>query len=402
MDKQNISRRGVKHRRSNSPAEQNEQLVRKKVNIPNDTWLEAIKYLTCPEWSQNRYVCRQIDGIAQRNISRLPKMVNKLDIYAIVSFDEVLQKRQSEQYFKNRGFILTAPGIAANDVLLNARSEFYNCDDSNVSVCIHGSVKEKVPLSFEEKLCPWFQKPEPEGAHSNRMEIRKPVLYYAQFNPKLNPYSWNYLAQFLKLIYHPTSFAKDVKMFAVNQKFIDALECNIDSVGNERRYIHCESFSLLVYIPSRDPAYNDLPESLKWLPQNVRAEKIHLPWLLKTSESFGLITDFLLDPFGAKQCASEMVTIQPIGTTAFLKILIKKFLKIALVEDGIPTIEFRWNRHHELPALIGPNLIHKEVDSEGAEALHVISNGPNRMRISFRSYNSNWEIDICRVRIYSV
>ncbi|KAI1703964.1 UDP-glucoronosyl and UDP-glucosyl transferase domain-containing protein [Ditylenchus destructor] len=325
MDTQNISRRGVKHRRSNSPAEQNELLVRKKVDIPDDTWLEALKFLTCPQWSQNRYVCRQIDGIAQRNICRLPKMVldcasmyyinrdgvlsvNKLDKHAIVSFDAVLQKKQSDQYFKNRGFTLTAPGIPAEIVLLNARAvrlKYKRRYDDNVNVCIHGTVKERIPLSSKEKRFPWFQKPEHEGAFSELMKIRKPVLYYAQFNPALNPSSWDYLAQFLKFIYHPTSYAK-------------------------------------------------------------------------TSESFGLITDFLLDPFGAKQCASEMVTIQPIGTTAFLKILIKKFLKIALVEDGIPTIEFRWNRHHELPALIGPNLIHKEVDSEGAEALHVISNGPNR------------------------
>ncbi|KAI1701038.1 hypothetical protein DdX_16342 [Ditylenchus destructor] len=398
----------------NSPTEQNERLMRKKVNISDDTYLEAIKFLTCPEWSQNRFVSRQIDGIAQRNISRLPKMVldcaamyyinrdsalpvNKLDKYAIVSFDAVLRKRQSTQYFKNRGFTLSAPGIPAKTVLLNAQAVFDNwtrSDDSNVNVCIHGTVKDEIPLSFEEKLCPWFQKLNEayKAAFSKAMEFRKPVLYYAQFNPALNECSWDYLAQFLKLVYHPISYAKDVKMFAVNQNFIDALECNI--VDNERRYIHCEAFSLLIY--HIDPGYNDLPMSLKWLPQNVHAEKIHLPWILDTSESFGLITNFLFDPFGAKQCASEMVTIQLIDATAFLNILIEKFHQIPFVEDGIPTTEFSSYR----PAHMGPNLIDREVDSEGADALHVIINGPNRMRISFRS--RNYIYDICHVRIYSI
>ncbi|KAI1698239.1 hypothetical protein DdX_18007 [Ditylenchus destructor] len=336
MDTQNVSRRGIKHRRANSPVEQNERLVRKKVNIPDDTWLEALKFLACPDWSQKRFVSRQIDGIAQRNISRLPKMVldgvsmyyinrgcvfpvNTLDKYAIVSFDAVLQKRQSTQFFKNRGFTLSAPeGIPAKTVLFGARSALDNWTrryDANVNVCIHGIVKEEVPLSFQEELCPWFQKLRHEGAYSEAMEFRKPVLYYAQFNPALNPCSWDYLAQFLKFVYHPTSYTKEVKMFAVNQNFIDALECNTDSIGHEPRYIHCESFSLLIYI--LNPAYADIPDSLKWLPQNVRAEKIYLPWILKTSESFGLVTDFLLDPFGAKQCASEMMTIQVINETAF-------------------------------------------------------------------------------------
>ncbi|KAI1702193.1 hypothetical protein DdX_15607 [Ditylenchus destructor] len=70
-----MSHRGIKRRRANSSSDEIQRIVREKVHIPDDTWLQALKFLSCTEWSQKRFACRQINGIAQRNISRLPKMM---------------------------------------------------------------------------------------------------------------------------------------------------------------------------------------------------------------------------------------------------------------------------------------------------------------------------------------
>ncbi|KAI1692933.1 hypothetical protein Ddc_23247 [Ditylenchus destructor] len=51
---------------------QNQALV---VIILDDTWLEALKHLTCLQWSKMRLVCHQVNGIVQQNISRLPRQV---------------------------------------------------------------------------------------------------------------------------------------------------------------------------------------------------------------------------------------------------------------------------------------------------------------------------------------
>ncbi|KAI1692536.1 hypothetical protein DdX_21207 [Ditylenchus destructor] len=56
--------RRCQKRKQNSP--------RMKVEIPEDCWLEVLKYLKYDQWSKTRYVSRQINGIAKRNISRLP------------------------------------------------------------------------------------------------------------------------------------------------------------------------------------------------------------------------------------------------------------------------------------------------------------------------------------------
>ncbi|KAI1695798.1 hypothetical protein DdX_19381 [Ditylenchus destructor] len=246
-----ISIRGVKRHRTNSSPDLNSDeanISRKSVYIPNDTWLEALKFLTCPQWSQNRYVCRQINGIIERNISHLPKMVlacadmyynfedraqewqkRRLNKNTVVAFETVMQEKQSTQWFVKRGFPIKAPvGIPASDLLIAADKWTGECE-SNVNICIHGSAQEKVPYSDEKKRLP---------------SSREPVLFYAQFNPVSNRYSWHYLAQFLKFIYHPMSYVKEVKMFAVNQTFIDSLKCNIGSTDNEPRYIRCESFTL--------------------------------------------------------------------------------------------------------------------------------------------------------------
>ncbi|KAI1693893.1 hypothetical protein DdX_20406 [Ditylenchus destructor] len=76
MENQNIVRRGTKRRRaSSSSTVQNQASKRKMVIILDDTWLEALKHLTCLQWSKMSLVCRLVNGIVQRNISRLPRQV---------------------------------------------------------------------------------------------------------------------------------------------------------------------------------------------------------------------------------------------------------------------------------------------------------------------------------------
>ncbi|KAI1696190.1 hypothetical protein Ddc_20638 [Ditylenchus destructor] len=244
MDRQNVLRRAVKRRQANSSPGQNREkmnMPRKSVNVPDDTWFDAFKFLTCPQWMQKRFVSRQINGIAQRNISRLPKMViDSATMYytnppgikkhTIIAFDTAMHEKYSKQWFKERGFALDAPAdIPAENALIGVKEWQYN-----VNVCIHKPAAKKISLELK-RLCCWF----------NSSQIyRKPVLFCAQFNPALNQYSWNYLAFFLVCIFHPTLYVKEVKMFAVNQNFIDSLKCNIDSLDNDPHYIRCESFSL--------------------------------------------------------------------------------------------------------------------------------------------------------------
>ncbi|KAI1694416.1 hypothetical protein DdX_20125 [Ditylenchus destructor] len=206
---------------------------------------------------------------------------------------------------------------------------------------------------------PWFRSP------SSGRKSKKPVLYFAQFNPVSNRNSWSYLAQFLNLIYHPTSYIKEVTMFGVNQNYVDSLKCN-ESIDDKPRYIHCKFFSLEgIGYGAADP--------LKWLVQNVRANTIRVFW----TGCFAELADFLLDPTGLNNA--------------------QKFHKNPLVENAFPMIGTIWYGNGELPAYLGPNLIDQEVYSQGSDALYVISNEQKQMRISFR-----WENYRCNIRIYSI
>ncbi|KAI1699700.1 hypothetical protein DdX_17155 [Ditylenchus destructor] len=84
MDSLIIPCRGVKRRRADSSPNQNPEMSRKKVDISGDTWLQILKFLTCPQWMQKCFVCRQINGVAQCNVSRLPMIV--LDSAAMYRF----------------------------------------------------------------------------------------------------------------------------------------------------------------------------------------------------------------------------------------------------------------------------------------------------------------------------
>ncbi|KAI1697802.1 hypothetical protein Ddc_19476 [Ditylenchus destructor] len=76
MNNRKFSRQVAKRRRVNSSsAVQNPTLPRKKVEIMDDIWLEALKHLTCSQWSLMSLVSRQVNGVIQRNLSRLPPLL---------------------------------------------------------------------------------------------------------------------------------------------------------------------------------------------------------------------------------------------------------------------------------------------------------------------------------------
>ncbi|KAI1695734.1 hypothetical protein Ddc_21021 [Ditylenchus destructor] len=70
---------GIK--RSGSPIDSGsgtaaEKRSRKKVEIANDTWLVALKFLTGWEnWTSMRFVSFQVNGVIESNASRLPLIV---------------------------------------------------------------------------------------------------------------------------------------------------------------------------------------------------------------------------------------------------------------------------------------------------------------------------------------
>ncbi|KAI1711274.1 hypothetical protein Ddc_12971 [Ditylenchus destructor] len=83
VNRNNARRRAKRRRDQASVAVQNQWMPRKMVIILDDSWLEALKHLTCRQWSKMSLVCRQVNGIVQRNISRLPRQViESIEIYS--------------------------------------------------------------------------------------------------------------------------------------------------------------------------------------------------------------------------------------------------------------------------------------------------------------------------------
>ncbi|KAI1695800.1 hypothetical protein DdX_19383 [Ditylenchus destructor] len=140
------------------------------------------------------------------------------------------------------------------------------------------------------------------------------------------------------------------------------------------------------------------PDLLKWLTRNVRAETLTIS--LKC-DRFASLANFLLDPSGAKECASNKVKIDVSDPVQFLSVLIKKFRASPLVEDAVPTIEFLYPFRDDVWEYLRANLIDQEVVSLDANALYTVSNGKNRMRISLCKSSLPNRYD-CEIKIDSI
>ncbi|KAI1695472.1 hypothetical protein Ddc_21205 [Ditylenchus destructor] len=259
-----------------------EKLPRSKVEISDDCWLDVLKFLTCTQWSEKRYVSHQINGIAARNISRLPRAIIEMAIFGeeyferkqlrelsdftlmkllnlhdeIIAFEGIIPQNKVKQWFVNRGITLEErvryqplpTQIPPVDILIE-KSLFGNYYSDSTDICILGPAQNGTVQKS------WF------GYLFCTQELFESVVFHAQFRPYLKQslFSWASLEQFLTFLFHPLSYIKKVEMFAVNQKFVDAVkEKFADSFtvqrnttdaqkldNNKPPYIHCETFILL-------------------------------------------------------------------------------------------------------------------------------------------------------------
>ncbi|KAI1706623.1 hypothetical protein Ddc_15204 [Ditylenchus destructor] len=246
-----------------------------KVILSNDCWLDVLKFLSCAEWSEKRCVSRQINGIAYRNSSHLPRVIIEKAILGEKSSmpklsdvdDAVIPQSKIERWFVNRGMTLEAR-ITFRQLVTRISSGDYSLDF--VDICVLRPAQQVQQWWFEQL----FRK---------RYES---VLLYAQFIPS-REYTWPAVEQFLTFLFHPLSCIKVVEMYAVNQKFVDAVKEKVaDNCipgnamhtqklnTNKSLYIHCETF--LLFLESDSINVNGLCNALAWLEQNVRAESIRM------------------------------------------------------------------------------------------------------------------------------
>ncbi|KAI1703820.1 hypothetical protein DdX_14656 [Ditylenchus destructor] len=304
---------------------------RKPVEIPEDVWLDALKFLSCPKWSKTCLVSRQLNGVAQRNVSRLPLAIidsaamtlrerEKTEVVMIVS-DFIIVPDEQDEWFKDRGLTLGVPGDIQ---LINAIIGLDFEEDSCVDLCILGPAQKK-KLTPSEKKLPWFF----------GQQFSSEVLFYAEFSPHRNKYSWASMAFFLKLLYDQSTYVKNLSMYGFDKKLKEILFAD-----EEKRYIRCGSFALQV---STDDSVEDLRESLSWLEQNVKYDNILFPSGIpyKESEGCDAVTDYLLG--SSWTSASQEVKLGEINGSYYLElffgILIKKF-PTAAVQSIFPTVVF--------------------------------------------------------------
>ncbi|KAI1710034.1 hypothetical protein Ddc_13633 [Ditylenchus destructor] len=391
---------------------------RKKVEISNDCWLDVLKFLSCAKWSEKQYVSRQINGIASRNFSRLPRSTIEKAIlneecskpqllrelpdidYAIVSFDAIIPQSETEQWFVNRGITLES-GVQFHSFstqmppgpILIVKALFGKYSDIT-DMCILGpaQVNEEVHKSWFGQL---FYK---------QKSSLDSVVFYSQFRPA-NKFSCASLERFLTFLFHPASYVKVVEMFAVNQKFVDAVKGkfadNFPSLGNAMHshksndnkppYIHCETFSLLY---TRGMDVDGLRSIFSWLVRNVRADAIRMPFVSAYTHRQDedtvchLLNNFVFRALG--MCAKRELRIHSdidFNMNKLFFSLVKKFWTLPQIESEIPTIviePFSYFPFLEIKWALRSNVIHEgEMNSQGAEFLYVIENGHNRMRILF-------------------
>ncbi|KAI1712625.1 hypothetical protein Ddc_12308 [Ditylenchus destructor] len=202
---------------------------RTPVEIADDTWLETLRSLSFRQWSKVRIVSRQLNGVAQRNVSTLPcaiidsattrlvggvtadgepvlwskgdskgecrarsarpcpwNMERNNILSNIIVLDSTIPATDAIQWFKDRGIALDIPkDIQPNNAFIGINLEENRC----VDITVLGSAQQK-KLSLQDQ------------------GFQKEVVFYAEFRPKQNENSWASMAHFLKLLYHPVTYVK--------------------------------------------------------------------------------------------------------------------------------------------------------------------------------------------------
>ncbi|KAI1697580.1 hypothetical protein Ddc_19614 [Ditylenchus destructor] len=277
-----------------------------KVEVLDDPWLEALKFLTCSKWSKMRLVTRKLSGLVRRNVSRLP---------------------------------LAIVGNATVRKLLN------------------------------------------------------------EWKPRLDWSIWNNgLPQFLQILYDQSTFIKDVRIHIYQPDLSSTF------TADDSRHIRCGKLMLRGFVENVD----NLREYISWIEQNLRADQIHFRSILVNQfndeaqvQALNILSDFC---FGSSHmCANEEAKFElPHSSVRFLNILISKFRTISVIDSRIPTIVIYPHPCAEIYRdHLGANLIDRESDKPlGTEAAYLISNGDNRMRISFCKSAHNWEGQSAKFDVY--
>ncbi|KAI1711282.1 hypothetical protein Ddc_12979 [Ditylenchus destructor] len=412
---------------------------RKIVQLPDDCWLDALKFLACSEWSEICYVSSSINRIIESNVSHMPRAIIDRVImdsdYAkklsdvpdtIIASGDIIPQSDIAQWFEDRNVTLEVPkNIPVEKAIFCKKS--YHVDWSTIHMCILGPARQN-----EEVSMPWHE--------LLREKNFKSVLFYAKFCPS-DKFCWPFLEYFLTILFHPLSYFKEITMYPVTQKFVDDVKVKlVDDFSvhgnmthiqtnsyNKSLYIHCGAFSL-----SECDNIEDLRESLKWLERNVRANSICISLLYYMmwddyTDVFPLLNDFV---FGVSRiCARrELRLIPSINQNKLLTNFIENFLTLPPIECEIPTVVIESFLRRQINSAVsnlgpnlGPNLIPgREVDSQGADFLYVLENGQNRMRISFcedfewsesyeceeslgESWNEEWgHMYDCFIKFYAV
>ncbi|KAI1706322.1 hypothetical protein Ddc_15366 [Ditylenchus destructor] len=395
-----------------------------KVEIPEDCMLDVLKCLTCPEWSKMRYVSRQINGIVQRNYMRLSLVIienafmnqkvnrtaNDEDYHncaqlskqthfqvklqnSIIAYETVIPQSEAVHWFETRGVALEAPedvpverALVGIDFALGSSVDYQKWNI--IQLFILGPVQRNGDMRKS-----WFK-------HLRLKEkMYDSVVFYAQFHPP-NQFSRASLEQFLTFLFHPSTYVKVIRMLAVDQKIVDVVKHKMstcfstcgshqNSNNNNGFYIHCGTFWQPVF--KEGMSIYDLRKFLKWLEWNVRANSICI------SPSFmgvdipvrcNLLTDFVFEV--SPKCAKQeirLICLLKVFKANMLTNLVQHFWSLPPIQCEIPTIvieEFNREEFHKSCFILNlePNQIESQVDSQGAEYLHVLENGQNRMRIS--------------------
>ncbi|KAI1695212.1 hypothetical protein Ddc_21423 [Ditylenchus destructor] len=334
-------------------------ITRETVHILSDTWLETLKFLKFPQWSQTLFVSRQIAGVVQRNISRLPCFVidsatinEVMSVAPFVSFGDKTPENLKKEFFTDLGISLDAPAnVQHKDAVIGLTTKNLSSSIHSVEVCLRDTVHDMNPY-------------------------KTPCIFSGQFSTH-KEYSWAALKYFLKVLYYPASYVKEIEMFVLNQKMVDTV------LDDEERFISCGSFTLKRALLDADGLY----KSLIWLERNVRANTIHFPEHIdyKNENIYEPIARFLLD--ASWKCARQEVNIKCIcNMESFLQALVEKFRSVSFVRNDIPTFTASTYGDENEPEtmsflLLDPYVLKLKSDDSQCAAEYLIFNGDNRMQI---------------------
>ncbi|KAI1701879.1 hypothetical protein DdX_15826 [Ditylenchus destructor] len=304
MDRRRVAKNSRRRRKKNVD---NTQQSKEPVYFPNDTILEAAKFLTYEKWSEMRFLCQRVNQLIQSNQSKL-------------------------QAFEVRS-------LEMSDVRLRVDVRAFFDEPTEKSMpLIRGQAKRTGKAHKKNRYLPNAARSEP------------PKVFSAKFNDKYQFYG-PILSHFFRLLHHPAVYFRKVSIFPpMTDKF-----CDITTHSP----IRCDKFTLTNFDCS-------LEHSLKWLKDNVRAQQIILITNsdhFLSSEHHTLLSEFILqdasicaeDPSdlhslvsefilqNASICAQDRIILDWLPHPGkFVKALIKKYETLEVTKP-IPSIvlEFR-------------------------------------------------------------